>query len=79
MEQNLFKVLEKLWLGGAVVGILGCIFFLTQKDNDSALFFFAFFILSCVVYYVRRTQSKKHQQYLDHKNESNDKTKKAGK
>ncbi|MDZ4664714.1 MAG: hypothetical protein SGJ15_07545 [Bacteroidota bacterium] len=70
MDQNLFKILEKLWLGGAVVGVLGCIFFLTQRDNDSALFFFAFFILSCVIYYVRRTQSKKHQEYLDQKNKA---------
>jgi uncharacterized membrane protein YfcA len=67
MEQNLFKILERLWLGGAIVGILGCIFFLVRKDNDSALFFFAFFILSGVIYYVRRKQSKKHQEYLDQK------------
>jgi uncharacterized membrane protein YfcA len=70
MEQNLFKFLERLWLAGGIVGILGCVFFLIQKDNDSALFFFAFFILSGVIYYVRRKQSKRHQKFLDQKKNS---------
>jgi uncharacterized membrane protein YfcA len=70
MEQNVFKFLEKLWLVGGLVGIGGCVFFLINKDNDSALFFFGFFILSAVIYYVRRKQSKKHQEYLDHKKNS---------
>ena len=68
-----------MWLVGAALGILLTIYFIIIKDSDSALFFFAFAILSCVVYYVRRTQSKKHQAYLDHKNQSTGKTKKTGK
>jgi uncharacterized membrane protein YfcA len=72
MQENLFKLLEKLWLAGAGIGVICCVYFLTQKDNDSALFFFGFFILSSVIYILRRKQRIKHQEYLDQK-------KKAGK
>jgi hypothetical protein len=66
-QNNLFILLERLWLVGAGCGILGVIYFLIIKDNDSALFFFAFFILSAVIYLVRKSQRKKQEAYLKNK------------
>ncbi len=61
-----FIFLERLWLTGAILGMLCVIFFLVTKDNDSALFFFGFFILSSVIYLMRKRQRKKHEAYLAH-------------
>jgi hypothetical protein len=66
-QNNLFIILERMWLVGAGCGILGTIYFLIVKDNDSALFFFAFFILSGVIYLVRKSQRKKQEAYLKSK------------
>jgi uncharacterized membrane protein YfcA len=58
---KLFSFIEKLWILGIIIGIVGCVSFLILKDNDSALFFFGFFIISCVSYYMRRYQRKKEE------------------
>ncbi|MGE0568862.1 MAG: hypothetical protein AB7O73_13030 [Bacteroidia bacterium] len=61
----MFKFLEKLWMVGAGIGIVSCVFFLIQKDNDSALFFFGFFIISGTAYFVRRSQRIKQEKHLN--------------
>jgi uncharacterized membrane protein YfcA len=60
-QTKIFIFLERLWLVGVAVGIGCCIYFLTQKDNDSALFFFGFFILASVIYLMRKRQRQRHQ------------------
>jgi uncharacterized membrane protein YfcA len=72
MQENLFKLMEKIWLAGAAIGVIGCVYFLISKDNDSALFSFAFFLLSGFIYLIRKKQRIKHEEYLNEK-------KKAGK
>lgn len=62
-----FKFLERLWLVGAILGILCVIYFIITKDSDSALFFFGFFILSSVIYLMRKRQRKRHEGYLKFK------------
>jgi uncharacterized membrane protein YfcA len=64
MSLALFKFMEKLWLVGAGIGVVSCIYFLIQKDNDSALFFFGFFIISGTAFFVRRSQRIKQEKYL---------------
>ena len=64
-----FKFLERLWLVGAILGVICVIYFILTKDNDSALFFFGFFILSAVIYLMRKRQRKRHEGYLKHKDE----------
>lgn len=63
-QTNTFIFLERLWLLGAIIGILFVVYFLITKDNDSALFFFGFFILSSVIYLMRKRQRRKHEAYL---------------
>jgi len=60
-----FIFLERLWLVGAILGILCVVYFIVIKDNDSALFFFGFFILSSVIYLMRKRQRTRHQKYLE--------------
>lgn len=60
-----FIFLERLWLTGAILGMLCVIYFLINKDNDSAVFFLGFFILSSVIYLMRKRQRKKHTAYLE--------------
>jgi len=62
---NTFIFLERLWLVGAILGILCVIYFIVTKDNDSALFFFGFFILSALIYLMRKRQRVKHQKQLE--------------
>ncbi|MCA0429413.1 MAG: hypothetical protein LCH32_02810 [Bacteroidetes bacterium] len=62
---KLFKLMERVWLVGVVLGIAGVIYFLITKDNDSALYFFGFFILSSVLYLLRKKQRKRHESYLE--------------
>ncbi len=64
MSTSIFKLLERLWLAGAAIGVLGCIYFLIVKDNDSALFFFGFFLISAVSYLMRKRQRIKHESAL---------------
>lgn len=59
---KIFIFLERLWLIGVAVGIVTCVYFLIQKDSDSALFFFGFFILSSLIYLMRKRQRKRHQE-----------------
>lgn len=61
---KLFKLMERVWLIGVLIGIAGVVFFLIKKDNDSALYFFGFFILSSVLYLLRKKQRKRHESYL---------------
>lgn len=68
-----FIFLERLWLVGAILGMLCVVYFILMKDNDSALFFFGFFILSSVIYLMRKRQRRKHQAYLDFKEKENNK------
>jgi len=63
---KIFIFLERLWLIGVAVGIVTCVYFLIQKDNDSALFFFGFFILSSLIYLMRKRQRKRHQETSAH-------------
>lgn len=62
---KLFKLMERVWLVGVVLGIAGVVYFLIIKDNDSALYFFGFFILSSVLYLLRKKQRKRHESYLE--------------
>jgi uncharacterized membrane protein YfcA len=62
---KIFIYLERLWLAAAILGVLGVVYFLLTKDNDSALFFFGFFILSSLLYLLRKRQRVKHQAYLE--------------
>ncbi|MDX2173105.1 MAG: hypothetical protein SFY56_08295 [Bacteroidota bacterium] len=66
-QTKLFIFLERLWLVGVAIGLISCVYFLTQKDNDSALFFFGFFILSSIIYLMRKRQRKRHEGYLANK------------
>lgn len=77
MQDNLFKLLEKMWLAGAAIGVISCVYFLIIKDSDSALFFFFFFILSSVIYILRRKQRIRQQESLEQRNQANGKTKKS--
>lgn len=70
-KNNLFIIIERMWLVGAALGVLLTVYFLIIRDNDSALFFFAFFILSSVLYLARKSQRKKQDAYLKNKNENN--------
>jgi uncharacterized membrane protein YfcA len=62
---KLFKLMERVWLVGVLIGIAGVVYFLIQKDNESALYFFGFFILSSVLYLLRKRQRKRHESYLE--------------
>ncbi|MBA3665966.1 MAG: hypothetical protein H0W61_17445 [Bacteroidetes bacterium] len=66
-QNNLFIFIERLWLVGAIFAVGCCIYFLIQKDNDSALFFFGFFILASLLYILRKGQRKKQEAYLKNK------------
>lgn len=72
-QTKLFIFLERLWLVGVAIGLISCVYFLTQKDNDSALFFFGFFILSSIIYLMRKRQRKRHEGYLANKANENKK------
>ena len=69
IRNNLFIIIERLWLVGAALGAVVTIYFLIMKDRDSALFFFGFFILSTVLYLARKSQRKKQEAYLKNKKE----------
>jgi len=69
-RNNLFIIIERLWLFGALCGAAFTVYFLIQKDNDSALFFFGFFILSALLYILRKSQRKKQETYLKNKKEN---------
>lgn len=66
-QSKLFIFLERLWLVGVAIGLISCVYFLVQKDNDSALFFFGFFILSSLIYLMRKRQRTRHEIYLKNK------------
>ena len=61
-QSKLFIFLERMWLVGVAIGLITCVYFLIQKDNDSALFFFGFFILSSIIYLMRKRQRKRHEE-----------------
>lgn len=60
-QHRVFIFLERLWLCAAIMGIILTIYFLVQRDNDSALFFLAFFILCGLFFVLRRRQRIRHQ------------------
>ena len=60
-QLRIFKFLEKLWLVAAAVGVAFTVYFLINKDNDSALFFLGFFILSALLFILRKRQRVKFQ------------------
>ena len=60
-QQKIFLVLERIWLIGVAIGLIGCVYFLINKDNDSALFFFGFFILSSIIYLMRKRQRQRFE------------------
>lgn len=64
-QTKIFIFLERLWLVATCLGVGLVVFFLTIKDNDSALFFFGFFILSGLLYIMRKRQRVKHQKALE--------------
>lgn len=66
-QNNLFIIIERLWLVGAMLAVACTVYFLVTKDNDSALFFFGFFILASLLYILRRGQRKKQEAYLKNK------------
>jgi membrane protein implicated in regulation of membrane protease activity len=51
-----FKIMELLWLTGAIVGVGLAVYFLIIKDSDSALYFVFFFIVASIMYLTRRYQ-----------------------
>jgi uncharacterized membrane protein YfcA len=67
LQNNLFILIERLWLTGALLGAGCTVYFLIMKDNDSALFFFGFFILASLLYLLRKNQRKKQETYLKSK------------
>jgi uncharacterized membrane protein YfcA len=67
LQNNLFIIIERLWLVGALLGVACTVYFLIQKDNDSALFFFGFFILAALLYILRKGQRKKQEAFLKSK------------
>jgi len=71
IQNNLFIIIERMWLVGAICGIVLTIYFLIQKDNDSALFFFGFFILAALLYALRKGQRKRQETYLRNKEKKN--------
>jgi len=66
-QSKTFIFLERLWLIGAIIGIACVIYFLINKDNDSALFFLGFFILSALIYLMRKRQRTRHEAYVNYK------------
>jgi uncharacterized membrane protein YfcA len=64
IQNNLFIILERFWLAGALISAACAVYFLIIKDNDSALFFFGLFILSALFYILRKGQRKKQEAYL---------------
>lgn len=66
-QNNLFIFIERLWLVGAILAVACTVYFLIQKDNDSALFFLGFFILASLLYILRKGQRKKQEAYLKNK------------
>lgn len=67
---KIFIFLERLWLAAAALGVGCAVYFLINKDNDSALFFLGFFILSGLLYILRKRQRVKYQkQYQSTKGE----------
>jgi uncharacterized membrane protein YfcA len=71
IQNNLFIIIERMWLVGAIFGIIFTVYFLIQKDNDSALFFFGFFILAALLYILRKGQRKKQEVFLRDKDKKN--------
>ena len=69
IQNNLFIIIERLWLVGAIMGAAITVYFLIMKDNDSAVFFFGFFILASLLYILRKGQRKKQEAYLKNKDE----------
>jgi hypothetical protein len=51
-----FKIMELLWLTGAIAGAGLAVYFLIIKDSDSALYFVFFFIVASIMYLTRRYQ-----------------------
>lgn len=51
-----FRIMELIWLAGAVIGAVAAVYFLIIKDSDSALYFVAFFVISSIMYLTRRYQ-----------------------
>ena len=66
-QNNLFILIERMWLIGALLGVIFTVYFLITKDNDSALFFFGFFILAALLYVLRKGQRKKQEAFLKNK------------
>lgn len=56
-----FRIMELIWLAGAIIGVAAAVYFLIIKDSDSALFFVAFFIISSVMFLTRRYQRVNQQ------------------
>lgn len=67
IQNNLFIIIERMWLAGAICGVVLTVYFLIMKDNDSALFFFGFFILAALLYILRKGQRKKQEAFLKDK------------
>ena len=56
-----FRIMELIWLSGAVIGAGAAVYFLITKDSDSALYFVAFFIIASIMYLTRRYQRVNQQ------------------
>lgn len=69
IQNNLFIIIEKMWLVGAILSALITAYFLITKDTDSALFFLGLFILASLFYILRKGQRKKQEAYLRQKEE----------
>lgn len=55
---KLFRILEIVWLITAITCAGIAVYFLINKDNDSALYFTFIFIISSIMYLLRKYQRK---------------------
>ncbi len=53
-----FKILEIIWLITAIGCAIITVYFLINKDTDSALYFVFVFIIAAIMYLLRRYQRK---------------------
>lgn len=61
-NKKIFKALEYLWLVTAAFAVGATVYFIIQKDTDSALYFFFVFLIGAAMYLVRRYQRKKQEE-----------------
>ena len=69
IQNNLFLIIERLWLLSAISGIALTLYLLIRKDYEGAFFFTGFFVLSGSLFTLRKSQRKKQEAFLKEKDE----------